>query len=159
MKWLVVINTEGVQGQVPVGKGDLKKAAEEQKALKNRVKIMYAFEFAKDPDGDYQDRKSFEDYYKVHTARLHKKYGAASPQEIAGYNLRKQVAMGDGIEVQAELDADDYDEFRKKYGGTKGAIDILLSTEKVMSGAGKDPAKAVSKLIRKLEIEAEDEED
>jgi hypothetical protein len=137
---------------------DVEKAAIEQKSLAKYAKIKFAFEFAKDPDGSWEDKKSFANFLSVLTQRLHKKYKASDPAEFHGYKLRKQYSLGSGIEVLADLDAKDYDEFRKKYKGIQGAIDILLSTKKVMSGGTKDPARDVSKLIRKLEIEAEDED-
>jgi len=122
---------------------------------------MFAFEFGgggHDPDGHGLDKNNFMNFLKVLTQKLHKKYGAADPQEFFGYNMRKQYAMGSGVEVLADLDAKNYGEFSKKYRGIQGAIDILLSTKKVMSGGGKDPAKTIFKLVRKLEIEAEDED-
>jgi hypothetical protein len=156
MKWLVCINDEGVQCQVPAGR-DVEKAAKEQKSLKNHAKIIFVFKFpGANPDGDYEEGRKFGEFFKTKTQELHKKYGAADPAEFMGYNIRKRAALGNGIEVLAELDADDYSEFRKKYGGIDGAIDILLNTKKVMTGAGKDPGKAVNKLIRKLEIEKEE---
>jgi len=162
MKWLVCINSEGKQCQIPAGKGDLKKAAEEEKALNKQAKIRFIFEFGEggqDPDKDYQNRETFKHFKNVLKQRLYKKYGAADPSEYFGYSLRKAYAMGDGIEVLADLDADDFDEFKKKYSGAKGAAKILWSTEKIMSGSydRNEPAKTISKMIRKLEIEAEDE--
>jgi hypothetical protein len=133
---------------------DVAKAAKEQKGIKNHAMIMFVFD---NPGKDPVVRpREFNEYLGKITKKLHTKYGAADPAEFFGYQIRKQYAMGNGIEVLADLDADDYREFGKKYSGIDGAIKILYNTEKVMTGAGKDPAKAVSKLIRKLEIEAED---
>jgi hypothetical protein len=160
MKWLVCINDEGVQCQIPAGR-DPDKAAEEQKDLKKYAKIKFVFEFGEgghNPDGDYQDQKSFGHFLNIETQKLHKKYGAADPHDFFGYNLRKQTSLGKGLEVLSDLDAENYSEFRKKYSGIKGAIDILLNTEKIMSGSydRENPGKSVMKLIKKLEIEAED---
>lgn len=161
MKWLVTINSEGIQCQVPVGK-NISAAAAEEKSLENRAQIVFIFKHATAPPkpGSWDISPVFVRAWSDEKAKarrvLHKKYGAATPGEISGYNLRKQYAMGDGVEVLADLDAKDYDEFRKKYSGFDGAIGVLERTEKVMSGAGKDPAKTINKLIRKLEIEAED---
>jgi len=157
MKWLAVINDEGIQAKIPAGR-DTDKAAEEQKNMKKYAKIMFIFySHGKDPEGDYDDRKEYGQFLKDLTSKLHKKYGAADPSDFFGYNLRKQYAMGNGLEVLADLDAKDYQEFTKKYRGIQGAIDILLNTEKIMSGSYNraEPGKSVHKLIRKLEIEAE----
>jgi hypothetical protein len=159
MKWLVCINSDGIQCQIPIGK-DPSAAAKEASGIKKHAKVQFIFEFGEgghDPDSnDYQDRRTFEDFLNIRVQRLHAKYFAASPGEVAGYNVRKAVAIGDGLEVLADLDANDYKEFHNKYSGTKGAKDILYSTERVMSGGGstsESAAKAVDKLIRKLEIE------
>lgn len=160
MKWLVCINDEGVQCKVPVGK-DTEKAAEEQKNLKKYGKIMFVFDSGgKDPDKDYEAQKEYGQWLKRATDKLHKKYGAASPSEVGGYNLRKQYAMGNGIEVLANLDdAKDYDEFAKNYSGLEGAVDILLNTERIMSGNynRENPGKSVMKMIKKLQLEIDDE--
>lgn len=156
--WLVVINDEGVQCQVLAGpESGAKKAAEEQKTLKNYAKIKFIFKFALDPDGDYEDKQAFRDFLNVQVQDLFKKYGAASPQEFSGYNMRKRVAMGNGMEILAKLDAKNYDEFHRGYSGIDGAIDILLSADRIMSGDydRNSPGKSVSKLIRKLEISKE----
>lgn len=156
--WLVTINDEGVQCKILAGsERGAKKAAEEQKVLKNHAKIKFVFKFEKDPAGDYEDKQAFRDFLNVQVQDLFKKYGAASPEEFYGYNMRKRVAMGNGMEVLAKLDAKNYDEFHRNYSGIDGAIDILLSADRIMSGDydRKGPGKSVSKLIRKLEISKE----
>ena len=160
MDWLVCINNEGIQCQVPVGKkGASKKIAADEEGLEKKSKIKFIFEFGEggeDPDKGYQNQKTFKDFHNVERQRLYKKYGAAAPSEIKGYSLRTHYVIGDGVEVLAELDAKNYEEFKKKYSGINGAIEVLYNTKKVMKGAGHNPAKTVSKLIRKLEIETED---
>lgn len=153
MKWLVLIDAKGIQGQIKAGT-DIAAAAEEEKSLEKRTKIIWAFE-KQDYQKDDQDAK-FADFVKKKRNELSKKYNAASPDEFFGYNMRKRYANFEGIEVLADLDANDYSDFHKKYSGLKGAIEILANTEKVMSGGGNDPAKAVHKMMRRLEIEDED---
>jgi hypothetical protein len=148
MKWLVLIDDNGVQGQIKAGT-DVAAAAAEEKSLEKRAKIMWAFE-RNDPS------EKFSEYFKIKRNELSKKYNAATPDEFFGFNMRKRFANFNGLEVLADLDANDYPDFHKKYQGLKGAIEILSNSEKVMSGGGKDPAKAVHKMIRRLELEDED---
>jgi len=148
MKWLVLVDGNGIQGQIKAGT-DIAAAAEEEKSLEKHAKIMWAFEKKDSAD-------KFSQFFKEKRNELSKKYNAASPEEFMGYNMRKRYANFTGIEVLADLDANDYSDFHKKYSGIKGVIEILSSAEKVMSGGGSDPVKAISKLIRKLEIDAED---
>lgn len=164
MKWLVCVNSEGVQCQVPTGT-NTKKAAEELKVLLNRAKIKFAFEYKSgghDPNSsDYETEKAFGQFLAELTRKIHEKYGAASPAEFTGYTMRKRYAMGDGIEVMADLDADNYEEFHKKYHGAQGGIDILDRTVKLMSPPVSDKdkaAKLIFKFRKKLEAEKEDED-
>ncbi len=156
MKWIVVINDEGIQAKVPVG-DNLKDAERDQNNLKKYGYIKFIFE--SDPPGQNPERnREYREWFAEETEKLHKKYGAASPREIGGYNMRKQTAMGNGVEILADLDAKDYDEFGKKYSGYNGATEILLNTERILSGRYNrdNPGKSISNLIKKLEISADE---
>lgn len=157
MKWLVSINDEGIQCQFLMGRDLEISAAKEKEFGKNvveRSKIVHIFEKGPISD-DYTGTSSLGEIIRKRRANFYKGEEAWSDAEKIGYDLRKR-SLGKYIEVLAELDADNLDEFEKNYSGYKGAIAILYSTEKVMWGAGSGASKAVAKMIRKLEIEAED---
>lgn len=159
MKWLVVINDEGMQAQVPVGE-DIEKDAKEEKNLKNRIQLIIVLEHGIDPQSEMSrnEKEEYNELFNKYRNTFYRNKKSATPAEMLGYNMRKRYVGGKYIEVLADLDAKDYSEFSRKYRGYQGAIDILWNTEKIMTGASSDPIKTVKKWIKKLEVEAEDEE-
>lgn len=159
-KWLVAIDEEGIQAQFGLGSGDMEKNAEEEKKLKenaeNRAKVIYVFEYEEHP-GSGSNRR-LQDLIRRRRDQFYQERGAFNPAEMMGYNMRKTTIGGNYIEVLADLpNADNIQQFQRNYSGLDGAIEILLSTEKIMHGAGKDPAKSVMKWIKKLELEKEED--
>lgn len=160
MDWAVSINDEGIQAQIRAGRNTAKASAEAAD-MKKHAKIMFVFELADgghDPDGDYEDRKTFEDFLSVKIQEIADKYGAASVAETHGYNIRKST-LGPYVEVVAQLDdADNYSDFQKNYRGLNGAIKILRSATKLLhpfASSSKDASRIIDKQIRKLEVESE----
>jgi hypothetical protein len=172
MQWLVVIDEEGVQAQYLMGK-DTKKAAKEETGLKDKAKCLFktherlkiAFEYGYDPvdeksstssikaikqlDWDEQRRwnSEFQDFYNKMREDLSKRYSASGPREKYGYDIRK-TTLRNYIEVLAELDAKDYNEFHKNYQGLPGAIDILYSTISLLHPHVNSSSEASDKIIK-----------
>lgn len=172
MQWLVVIDEEGVQAQYLMGK-DTKKAAQEESGLRDKAKclfktherIMIAFEYGYDPvdeksstssiqaikqlDWDEQRKwnREFNTFYNEMRNELSKKYGASNPSGKYGYDIRK-TTLRNYIEVLAELDANDYEQFHKKYSGLEGAIEILSSAIKLLHPHAATSAEASEKVMK-----------
>lgn len=177
MQWLVAIDEEGVQMQYLMGV-DTEKAAKEESGLKNKAKCIFktherlklVFEFGYDPidprgshnrkmsrDEERQWDRDFQNFYNNMKEKLSKKYKASSPREKYGYDIRK-TTLRNYIEVLADLDAKDYDQFRNNYSGLDGAIDILGSTIKLLhphADTSIEASEKVTKWITKLQNEKE----
>jgi hypothetical protein len=157
-KWLCVINDEGIQAKFLAGT-NIAAAAKDTKDMMRHAKIMYIFETGLNPNSrEYEDQKKYSAYITKKEKEITEKHGAWSQSEYFGYDLRKRYIGSDYIEVLADIDAKDIDEFQKKYSGIKGAIEILQNTEKLMSPRAENSEKAsklISKQIRKLQIELE----
>ena len=78
---------------------------------------------------------------------LSKKYGASNPSGKYGYDIRK-TTLRNYIEVLADLDAKDYNEFHKSYQGLDGAIDILYSTISLIHPHVNSSSEASDKIIK-----------
>ena len=188
MEWLVVIDEEGIQQQFKMGT-DTKSAASEESGLKNKAKSNFktheriVFIFSKNggwdpieempaelrpkdwylnkrPDAE-KFQENFEEYYKKLIKELHGKYKAWSGPEFHGYTIRK-TTLKNYIEVLAELDAKDYEEFHTKYKGYRGAIEILYSTQKLLHPhveTSQQAGEKVIKWVKKLQAEEELDEE
>lgn len=162
-KWLVTIDEEGVQTQFGLGSGDMEQNAKDEKAfnkenLANKAKVIFTFEQGRAPNDGYRDKDSLSSIQKRLKGDFYKKRGAFNPAEYFGYQMRQKTISGKYIEVVAELDADDIGEFHQKYSGLDGAIEILLSAERLMKPTTDNPGKTIMKWIKKLELEKEDED-
>jgi hypothetical protein len=156
------MNSEGLQCKIPAGIPNQYPDKFYLHEL-NQMKMKYIWEHdGQDPDKlTYsKDKEEWGSLYKNKYNEIADRFNLPRLGEYQGYQLRKRIALGDGIEVLADLDAKGYDEFEKKYRGYQGLIDILMSTERVLTGHGGSPesaAKKVVKMIKMFEIEAEDE--
>jgi hypothetical protein len=160
MKWLVTINDEGIQAQFQAGE-NLDKSVEVEKKFKEdieqRAQIIFVFQEGKAPTEHYNDRQIISTIKNKRASEFYASQKSWTPHEKWGYDLRKRYAGGNYIEVLADLDAKDISEFHKNYKGSKGVADILINTERVYSGAGKDAAKTVARWIKRFQA-IEDEE-
>jgi hypothetical protein len=164
MEWLVVIDDEGVQAQYLMGKST-EKAAQEEVGLKKHARIVFAFENKIDPEGRTPDnmewrewreiQENWKEFVRKRVGDIHAKWGASPAPMKHGYDIRK-TTLKNYIEVLAELDAKDYDQFHKNYQGLDGAIEILASTIKLMSphvATAEEAGEKVMKWMTKLRNE------
>ena len=164
MTWQVCISNHGVEQQLCLG--DKKTIAKKQEHFlrsfdRKRIKLVFngydsiivASKYWYRGIGDEELEAMINKELEV----IANKYGAYGYYaSLQGYNIRK-TTLPDYIEVFADLDADDYSEFGKKYSGLDGAIDILYNTTSVLHGAMSNPAKAVARMIKEIEFKKSEE--
>ena len=148
---------------------DTKKAAQEESGLKDKAKCIFktherlkiVFNSGFDPiedwpygqgkNLDYDEQRKwnreFNTFYNEMRNELSKKYGASNPSGKYGYEIRKST-LRNYIEILADLDAKDYDEFHKNYQGLLGAIDILYSTISLLHPHVNSSSEASDKIIK-----------
>jgi len=167
MYWKVAINHLGVLRQICLGR-DPNKVAQEQKKIKkddlvNKYRIQILFTKCK-TNSDFQDilsenwmnhfRVSPDKFYFDELEKIAAKYDAAGTMASMRVYEIGVNSESDKIEILVNVDAKDYSEFHKKFGGLEGAIELLYSAERVYGY--NDPAKAVLKWVKKLELEMEE---
>lgn len=162
MIWQVCVSRRGVEQQLCLGDND--KIARAQRSFMHKydkLLIKYLFngwKASQVTDSTWYKGTIYEKEIRDGLSEIAKKYGAGEVYGAQyGYNMRKST-LEDYVEVLADLDAKDYSEFHKKYPGLEGAIDILHSSERVLHGAGNDAAKAVNRMVKKLQFEISEED-
>ena len=153
MNYLVCINQEGVQCKFKVGK-DPKKAEILIKRTLNQHYIKSIFKYNGDPSKmDFSVREVFSDERKKIKSKILEKFDIWSG--YGGYQIRK-TAIGKYVEVLVDMKEKEFKDAESR--GLDGAIDILLSTKKLIKPSVKNKdegAKIILKWIKRLENEKE----
>lgn len=164
MYWEVYIDRNGIQCQLKLGKNPDRIATKQMGwSDGKRIRIQLVFEtegHLKEilDDNEYAYLDSYKKALKNRMNDIADEQDVAATMEMRwGFEMRISTIKPDCIGVIAEVDdADDYDEFQRKYSGLEGAKNILLSTTAIIYGCGKDPGKTIMKWLKRLELEEED---
>lgn len=146
MKYLVCINTDGLQCKFKLGKDPVSTQLKIQSEINKEI-IRMLFEIGKDP----RNTKEFENKKK----EIIKDFSTKDDFWLGyhGYEIRK-TTIGKYIEVQIEMDEKDFIDAEQN--GLDGVIEILQNVEKLISPSAKDSREAgeiVFKWIKRLQNE------
>ena len=148
MKYLVCIDSDGVQCKFKLGDNPVRSEIK-MRSRTNRASIKFLFETLQDPRGN----KDFEEIKKEIMAKISKEDDVWTGYN--GYTIRK-TTLKKYIEVIVDMSDRQFQSAESR--GIDGAIDILLSTEKLVSPkvkSSEEVATIIQKWIKKLELENE----
>lgn len=166
MIWQVCISENGVEQQLCLGDND--RIAKEQESYlhsfdKTRIKLLFTGTNPQYLKGDYWyknfSKENYEEKIEKELSEIAARHGSIGFYSMhKGYEVRKST-LGDYIEVLTDLEADNYDEFHSLYPGLEGAINILYNSTAVLHGASASPAKAIMRMVKKIQLEISEKED
>jgi len=133
MWWSVLIVPSGVRYKVRLGNENVSKLKEEYDSIERRAKVKFTLDKGINPETVLsnwtlkkelqgyiqQGKKIFSEHFKVDLV----------PDRIA--QIIKSTEP-DNLEIIVDLDIEDQKEFNNKYGGVRGAIDLLHDANEFM---------------------------